>query len=166
MLTLWNRRMNARRCISHLIYDVPDWVTPRCHETGPSARREHIYLDKRATASRISAHDLDLVALSARWSITSFGTMRPKLIARMMDIAVMPSAIVALISSTVVCVPSASCRRPLAMRNRKMPGSIEPFTNILASDRWSLPVHELEIVLLIPFAFTSVMGWQTGGKSR
>src|SRR3989454_1108417 len=44
-----------------------------------------------------------------------FGTMRPKLIAKIIVMAVMPSAIVALMSSNVACEPSASCSRPLAI---------------------------------------------------
>jgi len=44
----------------------------------------------------------------------SFGTMRPKLIAKVIVAAVTPSAIVAFKSSKVVCEPSAICRRPLA----------------------------------------------------
>ena len=46
--------------------------------------------------------------------MTNFGTMRPKLIAQIIIIAVMPSAIVALINSNVVCPPPAICIRPLA----------------------------------------------------
>jgi hypothetical protein len=54
-----------------------------------------------------------------------FGVMRPKLIAKMMIMAVMPSAIVALISSNVVWEPPAICRRPLAILKRKTPGIID-----------------------------------------
>ena len=53
------------------------------------------------------------------------GMMRPRLIAKMMARAVVPSAIVALNSSSVVCEPSASCTRPLAILNRNTPGIIE-----------------------------------------
>ena len=51
--------------------------------------------------------------------------MRPKLIAKVMIMAVMPSAIVALIRSNVVCEPLAICRRPLAILNRNTPGIID-----------------------------------------
>jgi len=44
--------------------------------------------------------------------MTNFGTIRPKLIAQIIIIAVMPSAIVALISSNVVCLPPAICTKP------------------------------------------------------
>ena len=54
-----------------------------------------------------------------------FGTMRPKLIAKMIVIAVMPSAIVAPTSSKVVFKLLVSCRRPLAIQNRKTPGIID-----------------------------------------
>ena len=47
--------------------------------------------------------------------MTNFGTMRPKLIAQIIIIAVMPSAIVELINSNVVCPPPAICIRPLAI---------------------------------------------------
>ena len=57
--------------------------------------------------------------------MTSFGVMRPKLIAKVTIMAVMPSAIVALISSNVVCEPPAICRRPLAILNRNTPGIID-----------------------------------------
>jgi hypothetical protein len=47
--------------------------------------------------------------------MTSFGVMRPRLIAKMLIRAVVPSAIVALISSSEVCAPPAICaqRGPL-----------------------------------------------------
>src|SRR5271168_4999136 len=51
--------------------------------------------------------------------------MRPKLIARIIMMAVNPSAVVALKSSGVICEPFASCRRPLAIRNRKTPGIMD-----------------------------------------
>ena len=54
--------------------------------------------------------------------MTIFGTMRLKLIAKIILIAVMPSAIVAPKRSNVVCAFCASCRRPLAILNRKRPG--------------------------------------------
>lgn len=54
-------------------------------------------------------------------SIAIFGIMRPKLIAKLIEMAVMPSAIVALMSSNVVCDPSRSCTRPLAILNTKTP---------------------------------------------
>src|SRR5258708_26443989 len=44
--------------------------------------------------------------------MTNFGTIRPKLIAQIIIIAVMPSAIVALISSNVICLPPAICTKP------------------------------------------------------
>ena len=69
--------------------------------------------------------DCDRVALSVRRSMAIFGTMTPKLIARMIVTAVIPSAIVAPKSSKVVCALLASCRRPLAILNRKMPGIID-----------------------------------------
>src|SRR5258708_36435583 len=57
--------------------------------------------------------------------MTIFGTMRPKLIAKIIVTAVMPSATVALMSSNVACEPPASCTRPLAILNRKTPGIID-----------------------------------------
>ncbi len=54
-----------------------------------------------------------------------FGTTTPKLIARIIVIAVMPSAIVAPKSSKVVFESWASCRRPLPILNRKTPGIID-----------------------------------------
>ena len=54
-----------------------------------------------------------------------FGMMRPKLMAKMMVLAVTPSAIVVLISSNVAWQLSASCTSPLAILNRKTPGIIE-----------------------------------------
>ena len=57
--------------------------------------------------------------------MTIFGTMRLKLIAKIILIAVMPSAIVAPKSSKVVFKLLASCRRPLAALNRKTPGIID-----------------------------------------
>jgi len=77
------------------------------------------------SASFLSAQDFDRVAPSARRSMTIFGTMRPKLIAKMIVIAVMPTEIVALKSSKVVFKLLASCRRPLAILNRKTPGIID-----------------------------------------
>jgi len=65
------------------------------------------------------------IDLSPRRSMAIFGTMRPKLIVKMIVMAVTPSAIVALMSSNVVCEPSASCTSPLAILNRKTPGIIE-----------------------------------------
>ena len=46
-------------------------------------------------------------------------------IAKMITMAVMPSAMVALMSSKVVCEPTTSCTRPLAILNRKTPGIID-----------------------------------------
>ena len=57
--------------------------------------------------------------------MTNFGTMRPKLIAKMIRMAVEPSAIVAPMSSHVLCEPSASCTSPLAILNKKTPGIID-----------------------------------------
>ena len=77
------------------------------------------------STSFLSAHDFDCVALSVRRSMAIFGTMTPKLIAKMIVTAVMPSAFVAPKSSNVVCALLASCRRPLAILNRKTPGIID-----------------------------------------
>ena len=57
--------------------------------------------------------------------MTIFGVMRPKLMAKVMSMAVMPSAIVALINSNVVWEPLAICTRPLAILKRKTPGIID-----------------------------------------
>ena len=54
-----------------------------------------------------------------------FGVISPKLIAKVTTIAVMPSAIVALIRSNEVCEPPAICRRPLAILNKNTPGIID-----------------------------------------
>src|SRR5712691_12968989 len=80
---------------------------------------------QRTSGYSFAAHDFACVDLSPRKSMASFGTMRPKLIARTMIMAVMPSAIVALISSTVVCAPPAICTRPLAILNSRTPGIID-----------------------------------------
>ena len=55
----------------------------------------------------------------------NFGTMMPKLIAKIMRVAIKPSASVALISSHVHCDLLVSCTRPLAILNMKTPGIIE-----------------------------------------
>jgi len=57
--------------------------------------------------------------------MTTFGVMRPKLIAKMRITALMPSAIVALIRSSDACARSAICTRPLAILNRRTPGIID-----------------------------------------
>ena len=54
--------------------------------------------------------------------MTILGTMTPKLIARMIVKAIMPSATVALKSGKVVSALSASCKRPLDILKRKTPG--------------------------------------------
>ena len=70
--------------------------------------------------------NLASVGTSAKWSITSFGTMRPKVTARMIIVAVMPLATVAPNSSTVACEPlPAICTKPLASLNRYTPGIID-----------------------------------------
>jgi len=56
--------------------------------------------------------------------MTNFGTMRPKVIAKMMRIAMQPSPIVATMSSLVLFELLASCTRPLAILKRKTPGII------------------------------------------
>jgi hypothetical protein len=50
--------------------------------------------------------------------MASFGTTRPKLIAKMMIAAVRPSAVVVLSSSSVVCEPLAIYKSPLAILNK------------------------------------------------
>jgi len=57
--------------------------------------------------------------------MTSFRVIRPKLIAKVTIMAVMPSAIITLISSNVLCEPPAICRSPLAILNRNTPGIID-----------------------------------------
>ena len=57
--------------------------------------------------------------------MTSFGTMSPKLIAKIMRMAIEPSARVAPASSHVLCELLVSCTRPLAILNMKTPGIIE-----------------------------------------
>src|ERR1700730_16952648 len=77
------------------------------------------------SAYSFAAQDLACVALSLNRSMANFGTMRPKLIAKIIVTAIIPSAVVALISSPVECEPSASCARPLAILNRRTPGNID-----------------------------------------
>src|SRR5260370_5647806 len=77
------------------------------------------------SAYSFALHGLACVVLSLKWSMANFGTMRPKLIAKIIVTAIMPSAAVALMSSNVLCEPSASCTRPLAILNRKTPGIID-----------------------------------------
>ena len=57
--------------------------------------------------------------------MTNLGTISPRLMAKTIVTAVMPSAIVALTRSNVVCAPLASCRRPLAALKTYTPGSID-----------------------------------------
>ena len=57
--------------------------------------------------------------------MTTFGTVRPKLIANMIVMAVMPSAIVAARSSRVVFELLESSSRPLVILKRKTPGIID-----------------------------------------
>src|SRR5260221_2131231 len=78
-----------------------------------------------ASAYSFALQDLTGIDLSLRRSMAIFGTRRPTLIAKMIATAVMPSASVSLMSASVVCEPSASCTRPLAILNRKTPGIIE-----------------------------------------
>jgi hypothetical protein len=54
--------------------------------------------------------------------MTIMGTMTPKLIARMIVKAVMPSATVAPKSGKVAFALLAGCRRPLDILKRKTPG--------------------------------------------
>src|SRR5215510_3689743 len=63
--------------------------------------------------------------LSLTLSMINFGTMSPKLIAKIMRKAIEPSASVAPMSSHVLCELLVSCRRPLAILNMKTPGIIE-----------------------------------------
>jgi predicted anti-sigma-YlaC factor YlaD len=58
-------------------------------------------------------------------SMINFGTMRPKLIAKIMRMAIHPSASVALKSPHVFCELLVSCTSPLAILNRKTPGIME-----------------------------------------
>ena len=55
----------------------------------------------------------------------NFGTMSPKLIAKIMRTAIQPSENVAPMSSHVLCESLVSCTRPLAILNNKTPGIIE-----------------------------------------
>src|SRR5215831_1288243 len=55
----------------------------------------------------------------------NFGTISPKLIAKIMRMATEPSASVAPISSHVLCELLVNCTRPLAILNMKTPGIIE-----------------------------------------
>ena len=50
------------------------------------------------------------------------GRRRPKLMAKMITVAVMPSAMVPLMRSRLGCEALASCVRPLAILNKKTPG--------------------------------------------
>src|SRR5438552_981026 len=72
-----------------------------------------------------SAQDFDCAPPSTRLSMTTFGTIRPKLIAKMIVTAVMPSETVAARSSRVVFEPLVSSSRPLAILKRKAPGIID-----------------------------------------
>src|SRR5262249_19297065 len=64
------------------------------------------------------------IGLSAKRSIAILGTMRPKLMASMIEKAVAPSALVALQGASA-SGPLTMCRSPLTMRNKKTPGIIE-----------------------------------------
>ena len=55
----------------------------------------------------------------------NFGTISPKLIAKIMRMATEPSASVAPMSSHVLCELLVNCTRPLAILNMKTPGIIE-----------------------------------------
>ena len=55
----------------------------------------------------------------------NFGTMSPKLIAKIMRMAMKPSASVAPVNSHVLCELVVSCIRPLAILNIKTPGIID-----------------------------------------
>ena len=55
----------------------------------------------------------------------NFGTISPKLIAKIMRMATEPSASVAPMSSHVLCELLVNCTRPLAILNTKTPGIIE-----------------------------------------
>src|SRR5215469_553194 len=55
----------------------------------------------------------------------NFGTISPKLMAKIMRIAIEASASVAPMSSHVLCELFVSCTRPLAILNMKTPGIIE-----------------------------------------
>src|SRR5215469_568940 len=57
--------------------------------------------------------------------MTNIGTISPKLIAKIMRMAVEPSANVAPMSSHVLWELLVSCTRPLAILNMKTPGIIE-----------------------------------------
>src|SRR5689334_10339419 len=87
-------------------------------------RGEQLETGDDAQQRRQSLQDFDRLA-SPRLSMTTFGTMRPKLIARMIVIAVIPSAIVAARSSRVVFELLVSKTRPLAILKRKTPGIID-----------------------------------------
>src|SRR5262249_33761487 len=65
------------------------------------------------------------VVLWATESITIFGTISPRLIPRMMRMAVELSANVAVMSSSDLLELSASCTRPLAILNRNTPGIMD-----------------------------------------
>ena len=58
-------------------------------------------------------------------SMINFGTISPKLIAKIMRMATEPSASVAPMSSHVLCELLVNCTRPLAILNMKTPGIIE-----------------------------------------
>src|SRR5580698_9357540 len=78
-----------------------------------------------ASPYSFTAQDFAWAVLSDRRSITVFGRIRPKLIARMISKAIEPSAIVALMRSHVLVGPWESCTRPLAILNRNTPGIID-----------------------------------------
>src|SRR5262245_51128328 len=60
-----------------------------------------------------------------RLSMINFGTISPKVIARITSRAIEPSASVASMSSHVLCELLVSCKRPLAILNIRTPGIIE-----------------------------------------
>ena len=73
----------------------------------------------------LSTQDNGRAALLVRQSMTSLGTITPKVIARMIVKAIMPSATVAPKSCKLAFALLASSRRPLDILKRKTPGIIE-----------------------------------------
>src|SRR5437870_3280197 len=118
------RHESAYRPAPHHEVDSDQIAGPVALEAFESTHPDSLGLSS-CGSTHSSPQDFDGIARSPRRSMPIFGTMRPKLIAKMMVMALMPSAIVRRRSPNVVCEPPASCRRPLAIRNRKTPGIID-----------------------------------------
>src|SRR5262245_24453058 len=93
------------------------------HRRQSSLQTRHV--DRVEGSGPPCSHDFDRAAPSPRLSMTTFGTIKPKLIAKMIVTAVMASEIVAARSSRVVFEPLVSSTSPLVILKRKTPGIID-----------------------------------------